>query len=323
MITRILVVLDTFDDISVESKVLEGTDSTLTSIDATAVDDVIERAADADALLVQGIELDRTVIEALSHLEAIGVYGTGADSVDIEAATEHGIRVLNVPAYGADEVSTHALSLMLAGIRKHRIYDEHVRAGGWDWRTGTPLHRSSSLTVGLVAYGHIARALAEKCTPIFEDVVAYDPYVPSEEMAVQSVEFDELLERADVISIHAPLTEETTELFGAEEFRRMKDTAVLVNTSRGGVIDVDALHEALSHGELAFAGLDVLPTEPPADLSLFEVDTVMLTPHIGWYSEEAAAELRRTLATDIRRLVEGQDAVNVINESALAERWTR
>jgi D-3-phosphoglycerate dehydrogenase len=317
MIDSILVVTDTFDDVGVESSVLSETGVDLISTDTDSVAEVVELAADVDALLVQSLPLDRITIRALAHLKAIGVYGVGTDSIELEAATERGIRVVNVPDYGIDEVSTHALSLVLASIRKLDLYDDHVRSGGWDWRAGVPLLRPSEMVIGLVAYGTIARGFAEKCVPLFEEVLAFDPYLSDEEMDVTSVEFDELLERSDVVSIHAPLTEETAQLLGPDEFRRMKDTAVVVNTSRGEVVDVDALHSALVDGEIAYAGLDVLPSEPPEELPLFELDNVLLTPHVGWYSEASAHQLRRTLAEEVLRLARGEEPINVVNDPVL------
>lgn len=316
MTHRILLTLETFDDDRVEREVLSGPDVDLQTVRPDSVDELVEMGEDADVILSQGVELDADVIERLSHLDVIGVYGTGTDSVDMNATNEHGITVLNVPEYGVDEVSTHALSLILGSIRKLRTYDEHVRDGGWDWKRGAPLHGPGTMTVGLVAYGKIAQALGRKCDPVFGDVIAFDPYVPDEEMDVPSVGLDKLLERSDIVSVHSPLTAETRGLLGQREFERMKETAVLVNTSRGAVVDTDALAAALSAGEIAYAGLDVHPSEPPAgDHPLFELENAILTPHIGWYSEEAADRLRQTLAKDVKRFLEGEEPKNVVDAS--------
>jgi D-3-phosphoglycerate dehydrogenase len=223
--------------------------------------------------------------------------GIGYDSVDVAAATEQGIIVCNVPEYCVEEVADHALALMLAANRHLARQDRWIRQGRWD-RTGVrPARRLEGSVLGLVAFGRIARALAAKVEGLGLEVLAFDPYVEEDvarSFGVTLVELDELLRRSDLISVHAPLTEATRHLLGEREFRLMKPGAVLVNTSRGPVVDETALIEALNDGRLMAAGLDVLEDEPlPPDSPLLELDNVIITPHVGAYSEQSVEDLYR------------------------------
>jgi len=316
MVDRVLIFDTKFPGANVETRTLSETDAAVDTARPESTDEVVELAADVDVVMSQSVNFDRDTLQALDHLEAIGVYGVGTDGIDLTAATEAGIRIINVPAYGADEVSTHALALILACVRKVVPYDRQVKGGEWDWREGTPLFRTGTMTLGLVGYGTIARKLARKCRPIFEEIVAYDPYIEKFGASVREVEFDELLTAADVVSIHAPLTDETAGLFGSAEFERMPDTAVLVNVARGSIVDLDALSTALSTGAIRSAGLDVFPSEPPDVHPIFDLDMLVCSPHVAWYSETSERELRRSLARDVARLTRGDTPENIVNEQA-------
>lgn len=313
-----VLVTDTdFPDVETEREVLAEADADVAVAQATTAEEVVDAAVDvgADALLVQYAPVTRDAFERLD-LAVVGRYGIGVDSVDVEAATDHGVRVVNVPSYCEDEVSTHAMALLLACVRRVSSFDSAVGSGTWDWTGGRPIHRMRGRTLGLAGFGKIPRRLVRKVDGFGVDVIAYDPYVSEEELATRGVEkvsFEALLDRSDYVSVHAPLTDETEGMFDADAFDRMRDGAVLVNTSRGGLVDTDALFEALADGRLGGAGLDVLPEEPPGESPLLDRDDVVVTPHVGWYSEESLDSLKRTVAEDVARVLAGRDPVNPVN----------
>ncbi|MCY3805317.1 MAG: C-terminal binding protein, partial [bacterium] len=239
--------------------------------------------------------------------------GIGIDTVDLAAATAKGIVVTNVPEYCEDEVSDHAMALMLALARNVTRGNALVHGGGWSLAEVKPIYRLRGRTVGLVGFGKIARLVAGKAQGFGLDVLAYDPYVDPVEAALTGAEltsFEELLARSDFVSVHAPLTPETRHIIGAEALAMMRPEAVVVNTARGGLVDVAALAEALDRGAIAGAGLDVLPDEPPAaDLPLYGRPNVILTPHTAFYSEESVLDLQVKAAQQVALVLSGQDPV--------------
>jgi D-3-phosphoglycerate dehydrogenase len=223
--------------------------------------------------------------------------GIGYDSVDVEAATEQGILVCNVPTYCIEDVADHALTLLLSSVRHIARQDRWIRAGRWDRTGARPARRLPGLTLGLIAFGRISRALARRVSGFDMSLLVYDPYCPAEtaaEYGGKKVELAELLQQADLISVHCPLTDETHHLLSLREFNLMKEGVFLVNTSRGPVIDEAALIEALRAGKVGGAGLDVFEQEPiPLASPLREFDNVTFTPHVGANSEESVADLYR------------------------------
>jgi D-3-phosphoglycerate dehydrogenase len=314
---KVVITDSSYPDSSFEREELAAVDATVETIDAETPEEVIERAAGADALLNQEVELPDSVFEALDDLVVVGRYGVGLDNIDLDAAAEHDVEVVNVPSYCEEEVATHALSLLLACVRHIVQYDTQVKQGGWDWKAGRPIRRLSGNTLGFVAFGRIAQRFATLLDGFDMECIAYDPYQSAsvfEEYGVESVSFETLLDRADIVSIHTPLTEETRDLFDAETFSRMNDEAILINVARGGVVDAQALADALQSGAIAGAGLDVLPEEPPRDSPLFDRNDVVITPHTAWYSEDSMEELRRTVARDLARTLNGESPENGVNE---------
>jgi D-3-phosphoglycerate dehydrogenase len=261
---------------------------------------VVETARAADIVMIQSVRplLTRHVIEQLERCRCIVRLGTGYDSVDVEAATEQGILVCNTPTYCIDDVADHALALLMAGVRHIARQDRWIRAGRWDRTGARPARRMKGCTLGIVAFGRIGRALAERVSGFGMTVLAYDPYLDAETIAcygAQKVELDALLQHADFISVHCPLTDETYHLLGNREFNLMKEGVFIVNASRGPVIDETALVEALRSGKIWGAGLDVFEREPlPLDSPLREFDNVTFTPHVGANSEESVADVYRT-----------------------------
>jgi D-3-phosphoglycerate dehydrogenase len=317
--TDTLVVTDyDFPDLAVESAALAETDADvqLRGEYARTPEAVIDAAADADALLVQYAEITEAVFEALPTLRAIGRYGVGVDSVDLAAATDHGVTVVNVPDYCIEEVPTHTLALLLACVRQVPRYDRAVKRGEWDWTIGRPIRRLTGATIGLVGFGKLPRRLVELVAPFDLDVLVYDPYVDTadvEAVGAERVGLDELLDRSRYVSVHAPLTEETRRLIDADAFDRMREDAILINTARGELVDLDALTDAVEAGDIAGAGLDVLPEEPPSTPPL-DHDDIIYTPHAAFYSETAIETMRRTVTEDVLGILRGEAPRNPVAE---------
>jgi D-3-phosphoglycerate dehydrogenase len=292
-----------------KDEVLADVDASLSVLDEKTVDGVIAAVEGADGLIVDTATPVPAAVFAERDLTVVGRAGIGVDNVDVEAAADHGVTVVYVPDYCVDEVSTHALALLLGLAKSLPIYDRDTREGGWNWEAGRPIHRLRGRTLGLVGFGKIPRRLARKVDGFGLDVIGADPNVPDTEMdhfGVEKVGFDELLDRAHLVSVHAPLYEATRGLFDAAAFDAMREDALLVNTARGAVVDEAALYDAVAGGEIAGAGLDVLTEEPPGDSPLFELDRVLVTPHTGWYSEESRHELSRRVAEDVARVLTGE-----------------
>lgn len=316
---RVVVADDPKIDAETFRRVLGDTaEVTVATLDSEA--DLREHGAGADALVTHNESpVTEAVLDDLPGLSVLAQSSIGVDNVDVAAAAERDVVVLRSPDYCLDEVATHAVTLLLACVRNLRTYDQAVRDGEWDWHVGAPLHRFAGSTVGLVSFGPIARTVAERLRGFDCDVLAYDPYVDAGEMAehrVEKVTFAELTERADHLSVHAPLTDETEGLVDADAFARLRDDAVVVNTGRGGVVDEDDLLDALEAGELGAAGLDVFEQEPPRDSPLREREDVYLSPHVGWYSEEAMADSNEGVAADLARVFDGEEPKGRVDPDA-------
>ncbi len=273
---------------------------------------------DADGIITQYGRFSRRVLKELRRCKVISRYGVGVDSVDLEAATEYGIVVAYVPDYCTDEVSTHAAALIFALHRHLFALDRGVKAGKWQFRLAAPTARLMGQTVGIVGLGRIGGMLAGKLRGFGVNIQATDPYRQDWPDWVRRVSLDELLATSDIISIHCPLTEETQHLIDAAALRKMKPSTYLVNTARGGVVDPEAILQALREKWIAGAALDVQEVEPmPGGHALAELDNVILTPHAGWYSEGSIVELKRKVATAVRRVLEGQIPASVANPEVL------
>jgi D-3-phosphoglycerate dehydrogenase len=278
-----------------------------------SADDILAVARDADAVLVTYAKLPGDLLRQLNRCKAIGRFGLGVDNIDIPAAVGLGITVTYVPDYCMQEVSDHAMALLLALARKVPQSNALVQAGRWEMSTLVPLHRLAGRVLGLVGFGNIPRTLAPKAKAFGLRVIAHDPYVAQQALAaagVEGVSFDRLLEISDFVSIHAPLLPATRGLFNAEVFRKMKKGACLINTARGPLVDEEALVFALDSGQLAGAALDVVALEPlPKDSRLLGRDNVILTPHTAFYSVEALNELQTKCAADVARVLSGEPPV--------------
>lgn len=268
-------------------------------------DEIIAACADTDAVILEGAKTPMTarVIAALPKCRIIAKYAVGVDNIDVAAATAAGIVVANAADYCTEEVSDHAVALLLASARKVMSMDRFVRRGEWGGFTkANPLRRVSQLTLGLVGLGRIARATARKMAGFQVKILAADPYVKNvgADEGIELVDLERLLQESDLISIHVPLLPETRGMIGAAAFKLMKPTAVVVNTSRGPVVDQDALIAALQEKRLGGAALDVMAEEPlPAASPLRDFDSVILTPHTGADSIDSMAHVRRTVVESV------------------------
>ncbi|MDE3073965.1 MAG: C-terminal binding protein [Chloroflexota bacterium] len=273
---------------------------------------------DADALVCFRIPVDRAALEAAPKLRVAVRSGVGYENFDLQAFTERGIPACNVPDYGSEEVAVHALAQVLALRRRVLFFDRAVRAGQWrGWPGAKPIRRLSRQVAGVIGLGRIGSAFAVRARALFGEVIACDPYIPAEQFAAagaRSVSLNELLGEADAVTIHVPLTGETHHLIGAEQLRLMKPVAVLVNTSRGLVVDQLALAEALSRGLLEGAACDVWEHEP-ADLQhpLFQCANFIASPHVAGDSVEGATDNRTKQAQEVVRVLSGDPARNRLN----------
>jgi D-3-phosphoglycerate dehydrogenase len=266
-------------------------------------------AKDASAIVVIARKVSRQTIQDLGRCELILALSVGYDCVDVSAATERGIPVSNVPAYCTDDVANHSMALLTAVARKLTLLNNETKQARWDYNIAKPIYTFRRRCLGIIGLGKIGRAIVPKARGFGMEVLAYDPYVHDDIFQLLGVkrkyELDDLFRESDYISIHAPLTPETFHLIDNRAFGLMKKHVVIVNTSRGNIIDEKALYESLKNRRVAGAGIDVLGTEPPEeDFALLKLDNVLVTPHIAWYSEESLERAR----------IHGMDeVVNVLN----------
>jgi D-3-phosphoglycerate dehydrogenase len=277
-------------------------------------------AADADAVMVTYAKITGDMIRQMPKCRVISRFGIGVDNVDLAEATKAKIAVTKVPDYCIDEVSDHAMALLLAVVRKIPFISAQVHAGTWKMPNVVPIHRLRGSVLGLMGFGRIPQLVAPKAQSFGMKVIAVDPFAPKEVFAkagVESVDFATLLETSDYISVHCPLVPETRGLFGADAFTQMKPTAYIVNTARGPIIDEAALATALDAKQIAGAALDVMTQEPPgASHPLFGRDNVIITPHTSFYSEESLVDLQTKAAEEVVAVLSGKAPRNAVNPEA-------
>jgi len=302
-----------FPSLDPARKALARVDPELRMAKSASAEDILAVARDADAILVTYAKLPGELLRQLKRCKVIGRFGLGVDNIDLPAAAELGITVTYVPDYCMQEVSDHAMALLLALARKVPLSNKLVQAGRWEMPAVVPLRRLEGQVLGLIGFGNIPRTLAPKAKAFGLKVIAHDPYAAKDvfaKLGVESVSFDDLLARSDFISVHAPLMPATRGLVGAVAFAKMKKGALVVNTARGPLIDETALVAALDSGQVGGAALDVVATEPlPKDSPLLGRDNVILTPHTAFYSVEALEELQTKCAADVARVLSGEKPV--------------
>ncbi len=281
----------------------------------------VKHAPDVDAILTNWARVSTHVIESAIKCQVIVRYGIGLDNIDVETATRLGITVVNVPTYCLEEVSDHAMALILSLARKIPRLDQEVKKRGWDRNIGPQMYRLRGQKLGLIGFGKIAQLIVPKAQGFGLQVMAYSPTLTDERVKkfnVQRVDLEKLVITSDFISLNCPLTPQTHHLINAQRLQSMKPTAYLVNTARGDIIDNNALHEALNKGWIAGAGLDVLPEEPPPpDLNLLDLDNAIITPHAAFWSEESIYDLQVTAAEEVVRVLTSQMPLSLMNPEVL------
>jgi D-3-phosphoglycerate dehydrogenase len=299
-----------------------GLDIQLVRLNTRSPEEIVPHVGDADGLLVQFAQINRQVIESLGKCRVISRYGIGVDMIDLEAATQHGIPVCNVPDFCMDEVSTHTVGFLLILNRHILPHHLHVRAGKWGKQPlGHAPARLAGQVLGIVGLGNIGSTVARKARSLGLKVLASDPYVKPEqarELGVELVELSDLLRRADYVTLHCPLIRETYHLIGPAQLALMKPSAFLMNMARGPIVDQAALYRALVDRIIAGAALDVLEQEPPApDDPLLQLDNVLFTPHTSSWSAESIVQLRRDTARNVVDVLQGRTPRSIVNRKGL------
>ncbi len=302
------------------SALLRQCEAVLESRPCASSEELLEFCAGADAVLCARTRITRGLLQSMPCCRIIARLGTGYDNIDIVAAGEAGIPVTNVPEFCTHEVADHTLALILACSRHLLRLDHEVRHGSWNPNSIMPAYRLRGKTLGLAGFGKIGRAVADRALAFGMRVSYFDPAFPnSHDPQIQTCSnLDELLQKADVVSLHVPLTNQTRGLIGLRELRLMKPAGILINCARGGVVVEEDLCQALQDRVIAAAGLDTMALEPPAqDHPLFHLSNVVLTPHCAAHTIEALADLRRQAYEEVSRALRGEPLLHVVNQRYL------
>jgi D-3-phosphoglycerate dehydrogenase len=302
---QVVVTDQVFPDVEVERSMIEAAGGSLV-VASGARDEVLALAEGADALLNTYFALSEADFKRLRRCRIVARYGIGVDNVDLAAARAAGIAVTNVPDYCLEEVALHTAALVLAAVRKVPAGDALVRGGGWGASRLGEVRRLSTLTVGLLGYGQIARRVADILRPLAKQVLVHDPYVTSTAGGDQLVSLPQLFASADVISVHCPLTEQTRGLIDAAALAAMKPGVVLANTSRGPIVVLADLLAALATGQVGAAALDVFETEPPPAELVAGAPNLLTTPHSAFYSREAIRESQQKATSQVLKALRGE-----------------
>ncbi|NQT67324.1 MAG: C-terminal binding protein [Actinobacteria bacterium] len=305
-------------DYSIETGILKKCDAQVVVENCVTEEDMMEKCKDADGILLDMAPMSKKVAGGLENCKIVSRYGVGYDNVDIEACTKKRIHVSNVPDYCEEDVSDLALAHLLACVRGVATKDRQIREGGWDLGREN-VFRIKGKTLALLGFGRISRCLFKKISGFgLKGVLIYDPYLSKEvieQTGAKKVDFETALKQADYISLHMPLTSETRGIIDKKAFSIMKKTAILINTSRGPLIDDEALIDALENKKIAFAGLDTHNVEPlPEDSPLKKLDNCVLTDHTGFNTQEAIIELKTKAACNVRDVLEGREPKYWINK---------
>ena len=283
---------------------------------------LVEMARDADAIMTCFAQVTENVVRAAEQCVVIGRFGVGVDNIAVTTATELGIAVTYVPDYCVDEVSDHVMALLHAWNRKITLFDRSVKEHGWGSQPLTMrMMRLRGKTIGIVGFGRIGQAVATKARAFGMNILATDPWVPSETVASAGGELADLatlLQKSDFVTLHAPLTENTHNLIGRAELEKMKPEAFLINAARGPLIDEIALYNALENRAIAGAGLDVMvDSVPPHDHPLLSLDNIIITPHVAFFSQESTLELEQRAAAEVVSVIHGRMPDNLVNHAVL------
>lgn len=308
-------------DDSVERSIIEGAGMRLVSGPAapahSAAIEALCRDAQPSAIMTCWAPVSSAAIEASGPLKIVARLGVGLDNIAVASATQRGIWVTNVPDYCVEEVSDHAVGFALAWTRGIALFDREVRAGRWS-PASARLRRLAALTCGIVGFGRIGRATARKLAAFGCRLLAHDPYPAAPVPGVESTDLESLLSRSDIVIVHAPLTDGTRHLIDKRRLDLMPPGGLLINVSRGAVVDTDAVIEALNEGRLSAAALDVLESEPAVPPALLAHPGAMLTPHVAFSSDASLLELRRRAAQEVVRVLRGEAPLEPRNTPARA-----
>lgn len=320
----------TWPDLEIEKSILKDIDADVILSKGGSPEEICMQGEDADAVMALFTPMNRKNLSYFKNAKILLRTGIGTNSVDLDAATDMGIIVCNVPDYCQEEVADHTIALFLDITRKIVELVNQTRAGGWDMSIADPVPRYRNKVFALAGCGGIGRMVANRLHPFGIKVIGYDPYLPEEVFEKNGIirydDLDKLFADADFLSLHMPLTPESTNLVNERTLSLMKPTAYLINTARGPMVDEEALYNACQQKNIAGAALDVTIAEPPAGHTKFlekpklaSLSNVIMTPHAAWNSEDAIPELRVKVATEIRRFLVGEKPLNVVNKSVLAK----
>ena len=310
-------------NIDVESEVLRAGGVEPVVAPDTSESTLAELATDADIIMFCFAQVTGNVLRAAEKCMVASRYGIGVDNIDIPTATELGIVVTNVPDYCMDEVTDHAIGMILALNRRLGQHDAQVKAGGWaSVALDQPMHRTRGAILGILGYGRIGRAIAAKAASFGMNLIAYDPLIaPGQNIDdTEITTFEDVLKRSHFITVHTPLTPETEGMIGPDQLAMMMPGSIIVNCARGGIIQEQALADALHSGHLAGAGLDVIePAPPPNDHPLLSAPNIFITPHTAFFSQASTIELERRTAQEALRVLNGNHPENLINPDVLGK----
>jgi D-3-phosphoglycerate dehydrogenase len=317
MIRKIVIVDHREEGFESEKKSFAREDAELVICQCSGEHELIEAVRDAFIVIFTSSKFTSKVISSLTNCRMLIRYGIGLDNVDIGAATEKGIYVCNTPDYGTFAVAEHAFALLISLVRKIMLLDKNVRNNIWSLDAIDPIHTLRYKTLGIAGFGNIGRHLSRMAQAFDMDVIISDPYVDDEvakEFRVTKTTLEDLVIKSDHISLHAPLTPETMHLFNMTLFKKMKPSATIINTGRGGLISQNDLISALRSGDIAGAGLDVFESEPLAqDNELLKMSNVLLSPHVAWYTEESVVNLHLEVIEEVLRVLQGNKPLNCVN----------
>lgn len=314
-----------YDDIEIEKNVLKKLNCEIVILQTIEEDKLIEGCKDADALMVIAAPITNHVIKELKKCKIISRAGMGVDMIDLESASNAGILVCNVPDCNSNEVSDHAIALIMCLGRKIINFSQSVKNGNWDIpsRGKKLIFNFNKLTLGLVGFGKIGQKIYEKMKLIFKNIIVYDPFLGVDiknKYKINLKSFDELLRESDFISIQCPSNKNNFHLFDYREFKLMKQTAYIINTSRGANINSKALYDALVNKQIAGAGLDVLEEEPPGfEFELSKLENVIITPHAAYYSISSLECTKYYFALNVLKVLSKEEPINVVNKELLVK----
>jgi D-3-phosphoglycerate dehydrogenase len=307
-----------YPNIDIEKSELEPIGAEVVGLKCKDGVGLAEKAMDADALLVQYAPVTEATIAAIPNLKHIARYGIGYDNVDVNAAIARGITCTHVRDYCTEEVADHNLALVLMLARRIPMFIEETKNGKWHWsETGAPVHRLTQLTLGVIGFGRIGRAIVHRARPFGFKIISHDPFLEPQVLSKEGVEavgFEDVVARSDILCVQCPYIEETHHLIGEKELRSMKDTAVLINCARGKIVDNKALYKALESRWISAAAMDDLEEEPPKMFGwkpsmnpLFSLNNFFVTPHVAYYTEESIEQCRHVASQDVAAVLLGKE----------------